>query len=40
MKPYEELMKENEDMKNQLKLSVSLKMYQDTMDENLDHKQT
>ena len=40
MKTYEELMKENEDLKNQLKTSVSLKMYQDTMDENLDHKQT
>ena len=38
MKPYEELMKENEDMKNQLKTSVSLKMYQDTMDENLELK--
>ena len=38
MKTYEELMKENEDLKNQLKMSVSLKMYQDIMDEILELK--
>ena len=34
MKTYEEPMKENEDLKNQLKMSISLEMYQDTLDEN------